>query len=52
MVKRKIEGQGVTVCAYMEESLYEILRKMAFVNRTSVSSLVREIIKKHITSSS
>ena len=51
-MKRKINEQGVTVCAYMEESLYETLRKMAFEKHTSVSTLIREIIKKHLTSSS
>ena len=51
-MKRKIEGQGVTVCAYMEEYIYETLRKMAFEKHTSISTLIREILKKHLSSSS
>jgi len=51
-VKRKINEEGMTVCAYMEKSVYEALRKIAFEKHTSVSALVREIIKKHLASPS
>jgi predicted DNA-binding ribbon-helix-helix protein len=49
-LRRKLEGEGVTVCAYMEKSVYETLRRIAYERHTTVSAVIREIVKKHLSS--
>jgi len=49
-LKKRLEGEGVTVCTYMEKSVYELLRRIAFEKHATVSAVVREIVKKHLSS--
>jgi predicted DNA-binding ribbon-helix-helix protein len=49
-LRRKLEGGGVTVCTYMEKTVYETLRRIAFEKHTTVSAVIREIVKRHLSS--